>query len=591
MIRAGLLALALYGAVAAAAAAQADTTARDSTAHRDTTARDTTPVLLPAFPAPLPPGPLARGSRYTFTAESLLFSNIRTLSDLLAHIPGVYVARGGWFGQAEPVVYGGRGPAALEVYWDGVPYLPIGRDSLYLDPARIPLAPLERIDVIVLPAALQVYLVTARPRSTEPVTQIGVATGRQSIFSYRGGYATRTRGGLGVSLLADWNGLDGNPGATSTAFNTTDFWLKVDYVPPEGRLGASFQLLSSAWHREGAAGTVDDWRVHRRDQAFRFFYASRADGLGFRLAGTMATSAVDHDTVAPDRTLYQTSLEASRTWRRASLAALARFGLAGTPSQWEMRGGWIPLPAAHVTIAGWARHTEYAGGRAGNRAELNAGLVLPLGFSARGEVAWMRDIQAPLVRTDTVRQEATDVAGWVRWEHRLALLEVGRGRRDAFAPLGFAAGIKPVDHVDSTPRTDFLAARATLRPVPGVELSGWYFDPIVGGGDFEPPYHARLSVAFRSKFWRVFSSGIFALRGEVAMESWSSSALGGRDASGARRTLGGATFVETNLEMQLVGATLFWIIRNYNATRASYVQGLGYPRLAQLYGVQWFFTN
>jgi hypothetical protein len=98
-------------------------------------------------------------------------------------------------------------------------------------------------------------------------------------------------------------------------------------------------------------------------------------------------------------------------------------------------------------------------------------------------------------------------------------------------------------------------------------------------------------VAFRSKFWRVFSSGIFALRGEVAMESWSSSALGGRDASGARRTLGGATFVETNLEMQLVGATLFWIIRNYNATRASYVQGLGYPRLAQLYGVQWFFTN
>src|SRR5205809_4153198 len=30
------------------------------------------------------------------------------------------------------------------IYWDGIPYLPLGRDSVYLDPARISLAPLER---------------------------------------------------------------------------------------------------------------------------------------------------------------------------------------------------------------------------------------------------------------------------------------------------------------------------------------------------------------------------------------------------------------------------------------------------------------
>jgi len=75
-------------------------------------------------------------------------SNAQTIADLLGHIPGVYVARGGIYGQAEIAFYGGRGPAGLEVYWDGVPYLPMGRDSTYLDPARISIAPLERVDVV-----------------------------------------------------------------------------------------------------------------------------------------------------------------------------------------------------------------------------------------------------------------------------------------------------------------------------------------------------------------------------------------------------------------------------------------------------------
>ena len=134
MIRAGLLALALSVGGAGGLAAQADTTrsdttaARGTTAARDTTGRDTLPALLPVFAPSIAAGPLPRGMRYTFTVDSLLFTSARTLSDLLSHIPGVYVVRGGWFGQAEVVLYAGRGPASLEVFWDGVPYLPLGRD-------------------------------------------------------------------------------------------------------------------------------------------------------------------------------------------------------------------------------------------------------------------------------------------------------------------------------------------------------------------------------------------------------------------------------------------------------------------------------
>jgi hypothetical protein len=142
-----------------------------------------------------------------------------------------------------------------------------------------------------------------------------------------------------------------------------------------------------------------------------------------------------------------------------------------------------------------------------------------------------------------------------------------------------------------TPLTEFVAAHARIRPLPGLELSGWYFDPQIGGGDFEPPHHSRVSATFYSKFWRVFKSGIFALRAELALESWSQWALGGVDGSGAPRVMGGATFAETHLAMQLAGVTIFWSVQNVNAMRSSYLQGLGYPQSAQFYGARWFFTN
>src|SRR5882724_11006243 len=111
---AGAAALLLVAAGAAAqgdSLARRDTLGRDSsvatpkdTTTRDTTARDTLPRYLPALPQAIPAGPLPRGTRYTFNADSLVLSNVQTLSDLLAHIAGVYVARGGIYGAGEIVM-------------------------------------------------------------------------------------------------------------------------------------------------------------------------------------------------------------------------------------------------------------------------------------------------------------------------------------------------------------------------------------------------------------------------------------------------------------------------------------------------------
>ena len=584
-MRAFVVVLALI--TASPVAAQVDTTRRDTTAA-DTTRRDTISALLPAFEQAIAPGPLPLGARYTFTNDSMLFSNARTLSDILAHIPGVYVARGGWFGQAEIVLYGGRGPAALEVYWDGFPYLPVGRDSVYLDPARISLAQIERVDVIVRPATLQVYLVTARHRSTTPQSQVGILTGDQDIADYRAGYAKRTRSGIGVSLVADWNSVgQTSPGSSTTTFGSSDLWLKADYVPPGGRLGASFQISSSSWHRN-ADPRVEGWRQDRRDRQLGFFLAQRDDGLGLRFSGTLASSAISHDTLIGSRATSGARLELRQAWPSATVSAVAQFGAGGMPTMFEGRAGWTPLPA--ITLSGTARHVAYTGGREGERAYLTGGVKLPFGFSARAEFAIQRDVQAYLLTTDRI-QDAVDMAAWLRFDHPRLVVEVGRGRRDPFVPIDFAFGIGTVDSLDPSPLTEFVAAHAVLRPVAGVELSGWYYDPQVGGGAFEPPHHARVSATFYSKFWRVFKSGIFALRGEVAVESWSRWGLGGFDSTGVPRAMYGTTFAETNLEMQLAGVTIFWIIRNVNGMRASYVDGLGYPKSAQVYGARWYFTN
>lgn len=558
-------------------------------AQVDTTPPDTIPRLLPVFPAPVPPGPLPGGSRYRFDADSLVFSNVYTLSDLLAHVPGVYVARGGYYGQAEAVLYGGRGPLGLEVYWDGMRYLPIGRDSVYLDPARIPLAPLERVEVVVLPAVLRVYLMTSRPRSTDPATAVRIATGELGLAGYRGGFARRWRSGLGLSLEADWNTLDGSAESSSSSFAGVDLWLKAEYVP-SGRVGASYQILSSTWKRGGgdAAGLVDPWRYKRRDGIFRVFLAARADGLGYRFEAALASATAERDTAVARRSTYQNVLVASYTWRRAHLALSARLADRRQPFELEARGGWVPVTG--LTLAADVRRTGYAGSRHGERVHVSAGLELPAGLSALGELAWARDLQAPTLPADTV-QATTDLSGALRWERGWLTLEVGGGRRDAFAPVDFPSGVKPVAALGPTSRTTFARAHASLRPVAGVQLAGWYFDPIRGGGDFEPPHHARLSAAFYSKFWRVFRSGIFALRGEAALESWSSSNLGGRDDLGGQYPLPGASFVETNIEMQIGDVTIFWIIRNNNGMRSGYVPGLGYPKVIQYYGAHWRFRN
>ncbi|PYO34400.1 MAG: hypothetical protein DMD74_10855 [Gemmatimonadetes bacterium] len=400
MIRRALLVATLLGIAAAPppAAAQADTTARDTSGARvrDTTPPDTIPHYLAAFAPALPAGPLPHGTRYTFDADSLRFSDATTLADLLLHVPGVYIARGGAYGAPEVALYGGRGPPGIEVYWDGVPYLPLGRDSGFLDLARVSLAPLERVDVIVLPATLRVYLTTSRQRSTVPTSSVRIETGDLSVADYRGTFARRWRSGMGLALAADWNAINDDAATSTTAFNSVDLWLKGEYIPG-GRLGISYEVLSSTWDRSARVGVVDRWRFKRQDGLLRVFAGARADGLGPRFEAALLRTSISRDTAIPGRSGALAQVAARQTWRRASLAVTGRFSDFLPRSSVEVEGGWTPVP--RLTLAADGRIARYAGRRTGRRAHASGGLSLPLGFSLHGDVASMRDATAPALAT------------------------------------------------------------------------------------------------------------------------------------------------------------------------------------------------
>jgi hypothetical protein len=601
--RAAVLAVALL-ATARGAAAQQDSGAvqsvqRDSatkdTAARDTTKRDTLPHYLPVLPSRNPDGPLPAGTRYSFTADSFDFSDTRTLADLLGHIPGVYVARGAQWGGAEAVLYGGRGPAAIEVYWDGVPYLPLGRDSVYLDVGRIPLAPLERVDVIVLPASLRVYLTTLRQSSTAPSSAIGLTTGTLSTTAYRADFLKRWPSGLGLSLLADWGGLTGPQGTSTTSFNDVNLWFQGAYIPTP-RFGVTYSVTSVDWSRASSvAPDVNAGGNTRVDEMARVFWGARTDATGPRLDLILARSSVTGDTLVPNEGLSQASLALSDVGSRTSAKLTTSTAGARVPLTLQGEVGWTPLE--FLTVSADLRHAKYSFDRTGNRAHATAGLKLPLGFSAHGDIAWTSDLAASILPSDTV-QTGTDLYGALRFEHSWGAFEVGGARRSGFTPPpGFLDGLSTIQELGPTPPTNYLSVQALLRPLPGLELSAWYFNPVRGGGDFEPPQHARYSATFYSKFWRTYKSGVFACRIEAAAESWSGEiAPGGGlavDSTGTAMpyTLAGATFVDLNVEIRVVGVTIFWTVRNARAARTSYVPALDYLSNYQVYGVLWRFTN
>jgi len=547
---------------------------------------------LPVPDPEVPPGPMVPGSRYTFTPDSLNWLSGVTLADLLTSIPGVYVARTGFLGQPEFVMYAGRGGGSLELYWDGVLLEPLGRDSLFHDPGRVNLTYLERVDVHVLPSTLRVYLVSARHADSTPLSSIRFMAGDFSTGGYAGLFQKRFPGGFSLNLAADFVGTEGATG-TGRTDQTFDAWTRIDWIPSE-KFGASYQLRSQNHKRDGI-GSAPLFDVAgrfgtRTDQMFQIRSGSRPGGLGLGAETGVVSSVWSSDTVdqlVPDQTVRQAFMALRYRTPNMTLGLRGRIGDARIESQLSGRFGWVPLPG--IVLEGDARWTRHDRDRTSLVGNGSVGLYGGP-FSLVGTMQYGDAVQAPAITTDSA-QQTLDKS--IRAALRTQPLSghVGIVWRDPYLPLPFPE-VAVVSRFDTTRETTYLVANVRLASSRALALEGWYSNPLEGDpGNLQPPSHARIQATFRSKFWRTFRSGAFDLKVQISIDTWSEG-IGGYDSGGNPVALPAATFWEGLIQIGLVDFSVFGDWRNMYNSKETYFPGLEYVRrIVFLWGVKWEFSS
>jgi hypothetical protein len=551
----------------------------------DSAAADTATRVAP-LPTQVIPGPLPIGSRVIFTADSLAWLGAETLSDLLARVPGVFVARGGSYGRPEVPMLGGRGARTLEIYWDGVPLDALGRDSLYADATRVPLAFVERVEVLYRPAGLRVDLVSQRHAARATKSIVRIQRGEFDGAGYRGLFLHRYASGLGLAVGADANETNG--ATSASGFQGLDLWLRLEYVPRAG-IGAAMQYWQATTEREGgdvpSGGTLLARNVTRRYQQLTMFVDRIVDGRGLRIEGFVGSTTADGDSVVDPHTMRHAALTAiyrTPTW---SATGTARVRSDRIPLATEIGLGWTPWTP--LTLGARLEAARYGTGWTGARLLGTASLKLPLGLWLRGAVDVGDELEAPALQADTSRK-TLDVGAFVGWSRSRFHLEAGMTRRDAYAPLA-PPELAQIPALAPAAESNYATLSGSLSPVAGVTLGGWYEHPVAGGADFAPPNHGTVTASFRSKFWRTFRSGVFDMRLAVQLESWSTGTAG-VDAAGPI-VLPGASFINTSIQVQIAGFQIYWHMRNFTGAQESFVPGYPYGAALQRFGARWVFDN
>lgn len=591
----GALSAALVALATRAAPAQVPPV-RDTTATRDAAAPPPPDSARPAavlqlLPFETAPGPLPPGARLVFTRDSLLWISGYTLADVLADVPGVFVARTGFVAQPAMAFYGNRGVVAVELFRDGVPVLPLGPDSVAVDPGRVSLIGLRRVEVERLPGLLRVYLVSERNELVGSRSLVRVISGDFKSGGYAGLFQHRWSSGLGLDLSADHFDTQGDrePQRNARWFN---LGARVDWTPTP-RLSATADIRRLGFERDPtdhAAGGVLPGRKETRTEALvRLVAAQRPERHGLGLELGLQTTSWSPDSGSADSALP------TRTVHRA-FAGLGLRGTAGTielrataadhytPTAATGRVAWMPWSG--VVLAGdgsWERHT---GDRTSLRARGTLGLYRgPL--SLVGDVVAADAVPAPMLPADTART-TLDFGGRAGFVTRHLALHGGIERRDAFEPPPMPS-LPPFAQLPATGSATYAVADLMLK-AGGWSLSGWISHPVRGDtAAFAPPTHSRLALTLRSKFWRTFRSGAFDIKAQIALESWGVGVAGLDE--GLPRALPGATIAEAFLEIQLVQFRAFYSFRNALRTEDWYVPGFSLFRALQTFGVKWDFQN
>jgi hypothetical protein len=559
---------------------------RDTVPPPDSLAPDSFQPQLPRLGPPQ--GPLPAANRIVFDHDALWFSGAFTLGELLQQVPGVFLVRGGWYGQPEVIQYAGQGASSVEVYWDGFAIDPMGADSGGIDIGTLSLGLLQRVEVERLPTVLRVYLISDVQTLRRPRTETSFATGDASTNTYRLRYLNRWRGGIGLGLgLEDLSTGSANFGSGGSSSVT--LWGKGSWIP-SSRFGVEYQAMSVAVKRSpfstaGAGGSLGSNR-RRTDLILRGYAATRSDGMGLHFDALAGSSSYTDTASALDRHVLQAAAILGYRAGHWSAEGTARIRDSDTPFEGQLRLDVSPL--APLTVSGALDARSLVGGRRSLDASLAAELRLWPALVLHGALRARRAVATPAALGDTV-QRVSDAEGGVSLASRYLDLDATIARHGAYAPPVYGSfGPTVLVYPDSAASTATLTF--ALKPARFLSLSGWYRRPLGSAPSaYEPPDHSRLSATFRSRLLPILRRGAFDFIAQVAMEAWGQGAIG--DSAGTPVVLPGATVIDYRIEMRLVNAALFWTIRNVQNQHYALVGGIRMPSAAQRYGVRWEFTN
>ncbi len=570
-----------------------DLTARFLEADAETR-RVITPLARPGADGILPPL-----SRIVFTRDSIEWSNVSTLGDLLQQVPGVYLLKAGWIGQAAVPIFRGQGTRSVEYFLDGIPYLSIGADSTSVDPSLLPLSFYDRIEVDRLPGMVRVHLYTRRHDRLAARTRVAITSGDLDVSRYQGSLERRFESGLGFMAAFDFLGVASLARPNENDYQNTNAVLQASWVP-HPRRGLSVQYALSGPRRLailGGGATPPDTlaRGHdesRRDLQARFYLRQRTDGLGGGLDVVAARTSWAMESAV------DTIPDAERRISQIGLIAGYRTPIASlTASGWR-RSDWTPLD---VTVAGAATPVEIVSGslefgyrrhdldRSSRWVMARAGVNLPLGFVANGTVRNGSMVEYPMLEADTAR-EVRERSATLGWETKRLGIEVGYAKTSAPTPAPYwtypRLGI--VGHAGDA---EWRTGRVRVTPRNWVTIDAWYSEPLSGAAvEGQPPSHSMITGAIRSKFMRVFPSGFFELKLAMSVESFGTGTLG-RDAEGEPITLRGATFARAQLQLQFGPFTAYLDRQNTLDSQAGWVPGIPTLRAANAFGIRWVFWN
>ncbi len=563
---------------------------------------------VPVYPRLGRTGLLPALARRVIDRDSLEWHAAQTVSDLIAKVPGVYIARGGWVGRPEPVHFQGRGMASAEYLIDGFPMLPLGADSISVDPSLLPLSFFDRVEIERLPGQLRIHLFTRQHDRLPPRTRVGVASGDFDIARYLGSLERRSRGGFGFVVAADHLAIPLRTGDQG-AYSSTQFWLQMSYVPQNGPLKAMAQIIRGGFDRgviraiEPGGQTLGDSLSlgidgGRTDAQASLIYQPRTDGLGLRAALLAGYSSWSEDSTALslgtpdghirwiDQALWQFGAQLGVRSRTASFDATAWHRTRWTPI--DVRATLGVNPVAPITLSAEGVYRQHEQDRISQWVTGRAGIALPLGFRATGQVRTGSVVASPTL-LDEPAQDLTDLGGLVALGGSRLWAEVGYWRTSGFAPSAFPL-YPAIGSIAPSRQTNWLTVSGRIAPFQWFSIDGWYSNPINGRPDGQPPTHSIVNATLQSRFLPTFRSGIFALKLQGSMETWGTGTAG-RTADGEPITLKGATFIRAHIQLKIGDFVAYYDRANFQASRLGYVPDLAMLRLASTFGVRWEFSN